>query len=551
MHNNPGAFCPGFLLEVEVLIKRVFTYHKKFNELLEQKRLVDAESFLNELTFKTAWEERTHLASLKFAQGDMNEAVRLLKLAVRQSDAHWAPSLLLAKALVKVGKPKDALPHARAAYESVGSLEAGHVYIHCLLDIADTDKCLEVAEKLLNKAPRDRHLLLALSSANRAKGNHVEALKYANDLLQVSPNDDTGLRLLADIKSETDSLEGLALYERALAAQQENSGRQQVATKWNMALHLLRCKELERGWEYWELGATPEVGTMGRNFSSYLNGATRADQLKSPPEKGQGVIVVAEQGIGDQVLFYSALQDCMNEFENVMLLPDPRMTSILTRSFPGLKIIPPGILEAMKTLRMNQAGWIPAGSLLPRYRKSVKSYKVPPYLRYNEGLAKEYYSTLRKGVDDRPVIGISWRGGYWNTQKKSKSLSLEHWKPILSKKARFVNLQYGDTTAEQEWARQNNIDLVTVPQVDFKLDIDRWMAIAAACDGIISVSTALVHFTGASGMSTLIVMPEPQGPWVLGLKDKKHMVYSNTEIYRRRPDESYQELFLRVARAVR
>ena len=62
-------------------------------------------------------------------------------------------------------------------------------------------------------------------------------------------------------------------------------------------------------------------------------------------------------------------------------------------------------------------------------------------------------------------------------------------------------------------------------------------AIAAACDGIISVSTALVHFAGACGQKVGIVMPEPQGPWILGIDDEWSIAYPNVAIFRRNRDE--------------
>ena len=44
-----------------------------------------------------------------------------------------------------------------------------------------------------------------------------------------------------------------------------------------MSLHLLRARELERGWECWEQGFHPIVGTMGRNLPKRINDMPRAD----------------------------------------------------------------------------------------------------------------------------------------------------------------------------------------------------------------------------------------------------------------------------------
>ncbi|MFL2656409.1 MAG: hypothetical protein ACJ0F0_02110 [Burkholderiaceae bacterium] len=73
------------------------------------------------------------------------------------------------------------------------------------------------------------------------------------------------------------------------------------------------------------------------------------------------------------------------------------------------------------------------------------------------------------------------------------------------------------------------------------------MSIAAACDGIISISTALVHFAGAVGQKVALIMPEKQGPWILGLSDSQSIAYKNVRIYRREKGENMSDLVDRVA----
>ena len=92
-----------------------------------------------------------------------------------------------------------------------------------------------------------------------------------------------------------------------------------------------------------------------------------------------------------------------------------------------------------------------------------------------------------------------------------------------------MNLQYGDISKEVSYLREKKHDLIVFPELDFKVHIDDWVAIAGACDGIISVSTALVHFAGAIGQKVAVVMPGEQGPWHLGLQDTESMAYKNVK----------------------
>ena len=110
-----------------------------------------------------------------------------------------------------------------------------------------------------------------------------------------------------------------------------------------------------------------------------------------------------------------------------------------------------------------------------------------------------------------------------------------------------MNLQYGDTSKEEQFIKEKGFEFVTFPKVNYKKNLDDWLAIAAACDGIISVSTALVHFAGACGQKVGIVMPEPQGPWILGIEDTWSIAYPNVAIFRRDREESVRDLVERVA----
>ena len=150
----------------------------------------------------------------------------------------------------------------------------------------------------------------------------------------------------------------------------------------------------------------------------------------------------------------------------------------------------------------------------------------------------------------KPIIGVSWKGGYWQIQRKTKELELQNWEPIFKRNALYINLQYGDITQEVTYLKQRKHDLITFPELDFKIHIDDWVAIAGACDGIISVSTALVHFAGAIGQKVAVVMPGEQGPWHLGLEDTDSIAYKNVKIFRPTSKESLSSLVERVSKLI-
>ena len=58
-----------------------------------------------------------------------------------------------------------------------------------------------------------------------------------------------------------------------------------------------------------------------------------------------------------------------------------------------------------------------------------------PFLRANKELYEKYRKKLQEKAKGRPIIGISWKGGYWQIQRKTKQLELENWEPIFDRDA--------------------------------------------------------------------------------------------------------------------
>ena len=130
--------------------------------------------------------------------------------------------------------------------------------------------------------------------------------------------------------------------------------------------------------------------------------------------------------------------------------------------------------------------------------------------------------------------------------KKTKALQIEKWEPIFKKDV-FVNLQYGDISEDIKYINEKGHKILHFNKVNYQNDLDDWFAIAAACDGIISISTALVHFAGAVGQKVAVVMPGKQGPWHLGLEDKESLAYKNVRVFRPEQEETIDKVVQRVA----
>src|SRR5262249_38097461 len=122
----------------------------------------------------------------------------------------------------------------------------------------------------------------------------------------------------------------------------EQSHRQALAldpcaadAHWNRSLALLGAGQIEAGWEEYEWRW--RASRCPAPFRTY----------PVPPWDGEPLdhcrmLVWREQGLGDEVLFLTALDDVVRQAERVTLLVSPRLVSLVQRRFPTVDVRPDG-----------------------------------------------------------------------------------------------------------------------------------------------------------------------------------------------------------------
>jgi ADP-heptose:LPS heptosyltransferase len=104
-------------------------------------------------------------------------------------------------------------------------------------------------------------------------------------------------------------------------------------------------------------------------------------------------------------------------------------------------------------------------------------------------------------------VGLSWRGGTWNTRNLSRSIPLRDLAPRLDRgPITLVSVQYGDHARELAELRgaQGTIVHHWQEAVD---DYEETAALVSALDLVISVQTAVVHLAGAIGARAWALIP--------------------------------------------
>ena len=240
------------------------------------------------------------------------------------------------------------------------------------------------------------------------------------------------------------------------------------------------------------------------------------------------MLIWAEQGIGDQILFLRFLNELRPHINNLSINIDSRLHRIIERMNPKVKFINNN--NRIKDLGINsQISLGDLGSLFVKKNinltKSTEGYLTPDF---------ELSNNLKKiiGAKTKYICGISWISKNEDIGSK-KSISLEKLKPILSlKNITFVDLQYNDTTNERKiFYENNNIKIEKIESIDNFNDLNGVASLIDICDFVITVSNTNAHLSGALGKKTYLLLPKGKGRlWYWSSENNKSNWYPSIEI---------------------
>jgi len=473
------------------------------------------------------------------------DAATCYKALVEKRGAKINDLINLSVVLFKAGEMSDSLTYARQAYSKDSqNPTTSKVFLECLISTNHAQEAMDLAQEKLKDSPKDIDYKVALAQSKRLLGDWDGSIEILSELA----NTQKELRfklLLADAYGEADSGKALPIYASALAS----GGNFSPIFYYNLSLHYLRTHQFKEGWRLYEYGLDREIGLYGRKVPYNLKGMFRAD-LVDNPDPCNWTIVCSEQGIGDQLIFLSAIEEAKKDFPNMILVCEGRMASIIKRSFPDLQLMTSGKIGdgAFNVIGQN-LGYVPLGSMLAKYRPDTEAFLAnkKPYISVDGDLYHQYREQLEQIANGRKILGISWQSHVAANTAKIKSTAFADWLSVFDKDTLVVNLQYGNTDTEQSLAKANGFDMVSFNQLDFTKDLEHWLALTAACDGITCISTSLVHFAGACGQKVSVVMPYNQGHWSVGVTDTESIIYPNVNLFRLEASEDIPSLIKRAS----
>jgi hypothetical protein len=245
--------------------------------------------------------------------------------------------------------------------------------------------------------------------------------------------------------------------------------------------------------------------------AAYLYGHHLVERVYNGPDneeprwdgtKGQTVVVQCDQGLGDIIMFSQMIPQLAADCKEVIIECAERLVPLMTRNFPQCKVY--GTLKQRgQTWSLNHKidAHTHISFLGKWYRNLDSDFPRKAYLKPDPKLLAKWLKWLSQF--DKPWRGIAWRGGIQRTLKHVRSIDLADLKPIVDLPGTNIDLSYHDSSKEIE---RSGFDIKR-PLVDVN-NYDDTVALIAALDDIVTVTTTAAHVCGALGRQACVLVPD-------------------------------------------
>ena len=246
--------------------------------------------------------------------------------------------------------------------------------------------------------------------------------------------------------------------------------------------------------------------------------------------KEKKIAIVAEQGLGDQILFSSMYKNLLNLKANTKFINDKRLEEIFERSFGNSEFISNKDYSRINELIGEKYKFLFSGSLGQYFRKNINDFDGESFLIPNKDKIYKYKEILSKHKFQK-FVGISWKSS--NVKSGNKSLRLNDLRPLFdNKNIGFVNLQYGNNSELKTFNKDNNNPIIEIEEIDLFHQIDDTISLIHCLDAVVTTPNVNVHFAGSIGKKCVVVSPFDNEFFVYSkLNDGKCEWYKNQKTF--------------------
>jgi Flp pilus assembly protein TadD len=328
--------------------------------------------------------------------------------------------------------------------------------------------CFNKAIQIGEKAGKDIKMAKScIGTIEYFRGNYDRAIEYLNPLVEDNPD-----------------------------AQQARS----IKAFCHLAKH-----EWKEGWHYY----AALKDTKRRETYSY------GDEPEWDGTPGKRLIISAEQGIGDEIMYASIFNEVLRDCPYVVVECMPRLEGLFKRSFPEMKGVYGSRWDKHVVWEENHApdAHVAMATLPYFYRNSTDEFRGEPYLVPDPDVV-EAVKGIFSNLGPNPKVGIAWTGGSDKTRGHLRTRTLDELTPLLRVPGiDWISLEYYRKDEEiAQYREERKIPIHTYHWLTERgLDYDLTAGLISQLDLVISVPTTTVQAAGGLGIETWCIVPEYTG----------------------------------------
>ena len=302
---------------------------------------------------------------------------------------------------------------------------------------------------------------------------------------------------------------------------------------WNLSLTQLRAGELEKGLKNYEVRFSwPDFPSPRRIFVK--------PRWRPDIDKKSKIMLWWEQGIGDQLRFWSAVKNFKKEFPNLILETSVKTYDLIQAAYPELSCRVGNFDPEKLTSDVEDFDYhAPIGTIFNyEVSKNIVEFQKPnyslgwEYLKPDE-LRSLFWKDKLQNLSKKPRIGFCWRSGNTAGVRQHQYTYFNQWKELLlDERYSFVNLQYdlsySEFIDEVPFLKDAFLDTGHLDQKD---DLEGTLSLISNLDLVISPASAPSMISSCLGIPTIIYATGDIHWFGRNGKFKQHPIYKNTKVY--------------------
>lgn len=474
-----------------------------------------------------------HWGLVALEQGNLGEAGKNFEKAIERNVQHHHAWHNLGLAHIKMGNTHKGIQYFQRALEL--RPEFGLAWSNLSLaqrDAEQLDEALESARRATQFKGDSARVWVILGDILTDAGRWPEADAALSSGLERDPNDVGAYIALGKLRAaQAQYPEAEAAYRRALAREPNNP----EALGGLGQLEIL-LGQFDVGWEHYEARRRTDNSPVRRFALQPWTGM---------PIPHCGLLVHAEQGLGDIIIFAGCMPDLLAQTTawgtQVVVETSQRLAALFQRSFPQVRVVGrernDADLSWLDGLHCQYE--IPIGSLPHLYRaRTQQAPQHTPYLQADTPQVQHWRQQL-EAQGCGPYVGVTWRGGLLRSGTVQRSIEpLALLQTLQRSGVQPVCLQHGEVDATlADAAQQLGLQVWHWPEALH--DMDTAAALTQALDAVVTVCNTQAHLTGALARPGWVLVPQSPN-WRYGASGEQSWWYPTLRLLRQPQGSNWQ-----------